>query len=74
MTSLNASLPARFGPEYLPKSLLIRFGRRELFICRDFRSRYYAVSPLLECSVGAQAGHLEILLLRRWLVILSKAR
>ena len=36
--------------------------------------RYYAVNPVLECDTGVQAGHLEILVLRRWLLILSKAR
>jgi hypothetical protein len=74
MTSLNASLPARFGRDYLPASVLVRFGQRELFIGRDFRSRYYAVNPIVECHVGLEAGHLEVLFLRKWLVILSKVR
>ncbi|MBI1891372.1 MAG: hypothetical protein HYS18_12050 [Burkholderiales bacterium] len=73
MTSLNASLPSRFGREYLPVSLLLRLGKRELRIGRDFRSRYYAVSPLIECSAGVEPGHLEILLFRRWLVVFTKA-
>jgi hypothetical protein len=44
-----------------------------LLVCRDFRKRYYAVNPVIECDTGVQAGHLEILLARRWLLILSKA-
>lgn len=72
--NLNASLPARFGHEYLPASVLVRLGQRELFIGRDFRSRYYAVKPMVECRVGLEAGYLEVLLLRKWLVILSKVR
>ena len=74
MTSLNASLPSRFGREYLPVSLLVRFGKRELHVCRDFRSRYYTVSPLIDISAGVARGHFEILLLRRWLVVFTKAR
>jgi hypothetical protein len=29
---------------------------------------------VIECSTGIQVGHLEVLLFRKWLVILSKAR
>jgi len=74
MTTLNSSFDSRFGLEYMPTSLTIRLGKRELLVCRDFRKRYYAVNPILECDTGVQAGHLEILVLRRWLLILSKAR
>jgi hypothetical protein len=74
MAYLNNSFGSRFGLEYAPTSLLMRFGRREVFVCRDFRKRYYSVNPLIECSTGIEPGHLELLLLRRWLVILSKAR
>lgn len=74
MTSLNASFPSRFNPEYLPVFLLIRFGKRELRFCRDYRTRYYAVSPFIECSAGLKPGHLEILLFRRWLMVFTKAR
>jgi hypothetical protein len=73
MTNLNASLPARFGREYLPSSLLLQIGRRELFIGRDFRPRYYAVNPVVECCAGVAAGHFEVLLFRKWLVIFKKA-
>lgn len=74
MTQLNQSLAPRFGLEYAPTSFLLRLGRREVFVCRDFRKRYYHVNPILDCSSGIEAGHLELLFLRRWLVILSKAR
>lgn len=74
MTQLNQSLGARFGLECAPTSFLMRFGRREMFVCRDFRKRYYRVNPIVDCSTGIEPGHLELLLFRRWLVILSRAR
>lgn len=77
MATLNSSLSsrfsARFGLEYMPTSFLIRMGKREVLVCRDFRKRYYAVNPVIECDTGIEAGHLEVLLMRRWLLILSKA-
>lgn len=74
MAHLNHSFGARFGLEYAPTSFLIRLGKREIFVCRDFRKRYFRVNPLLDCSTGIEPGHLELLVLRRWLVILSRAR
>jgi len=70
---INSSLSSRFGLEYMPTSFLVRMGKRELLVCRDFRKRFYAVNPVIECDTGVQAGHLEILLCRRWLRIMSKA-
>jgi hypothetical protein len=69
MTTLNSS----FGMEYAPTSFTLRFGRRELLVTRDFRKRFYAVNPIIECDTGVEPGHVEVLLLRRWLLILSKA-
>ncbi|HJV85158.1 MAG TPA: hypothetical protein VJ698_06750 [Noviherbaspirillum sp.] len=74
MMHLNNSFGPRFGLEYAPTSFLLRLGRREIFVCRDFRKRYYTVNPLIDVSTGIEPGHLELLLFRRWLVILSKAR
>jgi hypothetical protein len=75
MAHLNSTFgTTRFGLEYAPTSFLIRFGKREAFVSRDFRKRYYKVNPLIDCSTGIEPGHLEILLFRKWLVILSKAR
>jgi hypothetical protein len=74
MTTLNSTFGSRFGLEYAPTSFLLRMGRRELLVTRDFRKRYYAVNPIIECDTGVQAGHVEVLLMRRWLLILSKAR
>jgi hypothetical protein len=74
MANLNQSFSPRFGLEYAPTSFLMRFGRREIFVCRDFRKRYYSVNPLIDCSTGVEPGHLELLVFRKWLVILSKAR
>lgn len=69
MTTLNSS----FGLEHVPTAFMMRFGRREMLVTRDFRKRFYAVNPIIECATGVEPGHVEVLLLRRWLLILSKA-
>jgi hypothetical protein len=74
MTNLEQSFDARFSLQFAPTSFLMRLGSREIFVCLDFRRRHYSVNPVMECSTGVQAGHLEILLFRKWLVILSKAK
>jgi hypothetical protein len=74
MANLTTSLGAGFGFGYVATTFLARFGQREVFLGRDFRKRYYTVHPLIECTPGAAPGHLEILLLRKWLVVLKKAR
>jgi len=73
MTNLNIASDSRFGMESTPSSILMRFGKRELFICRDYYKRLYRSNPLIECSAGVQPGHLQILLFRRWLVVMSKS-
>ena len=74
MTTLNSTFGSRFGLEYAPTSFLLRMGRREVLVTRDFRKRFYAVNPIIECDTGIEAGHVEVLLMRRWLLILSKAK
>ncbi|WDZ97454.1 hypothetical protein Herbaro_06595 [Herbaspirillum sp. WKF16] len=75
MSHFDLASDARFGvASSSPSSLTIRLGRREIFICRDSYVRRYRVNPLIECSAGIQPGHVEILLFRRWLLVLSKAR
>jgi hypothetical protein len=73
MAMTHTSISPRFGLEYAPASILLRLGRREIFVCRDFRRRFYSVNPIIEVGTGIQAGHIEVLVLRRWLVILSRA-
>ena len=73
MTPINSNFGSRFGLEYAPTSFLVRMGKREMLVCRDFRKRYYAVNPVIECDTGIEPGHVEVLLMRRWLLILSKA-
>lgn len=73
MANLEQSFEARFSLHVTPTSWLIRFGCREIFVCRDFRQRSYYVNPVLDCSTGVLAGHLEALLFRKWLVIFSRA-
>lgn len=74
MANMTSSLPAGFHPGYLAATIQLRVGRREISIARDYRTRYYRANPLIECSPGLAPGHLQILLLRRWLIVLSKAR
>ena len=76
MTNSPITLNSRAGLQYLPTptSFLMRMGRREMFVCRDFRNRYYSVNPIVDFGTGIEPGHLEILLFRKWLVILSKSR
>lgn len=74
MANLNTAFNGNYGLESTPSSFLIRLGVREIFICRDMRKRFYAVNPVIDCATGIERGHLEILLFRRWLIILSKAR
>ena len=73
MTTVHSSFGSRFGMEYMPTSFLVRMGKREMLVCRDFRKRFYAINPIIECDTGVQPGHIEILLFSRWLLILSKA-
>jgi hypothetical protein len=58
----------------LPKTVTLRFGTRELAIGRDVRPRYYEINPVIFFRPGFDKGHLEVLLFRRWLLVLSKAR
>nr|WP_245200336.1 hypothetical protein [Herbaspirillum sp. LeCh32-8] len=75
VTQFDLASDARFAvASSSPSSLTIRLGRREIFICRDSYVRRYRVNPFVECSAGIEPGHVEILLFRRWLLVLSKAR
>lgn len=66
MATLNSGFGSRFGLEY---ALLVRTAKREILVCRDFRKRYYTVNPLIECGTGIEPGYVEVLLMRRWLLI-----
>lgn len=73
MTNLHIT-EIQHPAQYAPASAHIRLGKREISIGRDFRKRYYAVNPVLDCSTASERGYIEIVLLRKWLIILSKAR
>jgi hypothetical protein len=78
-TSTTASVSAsisnsRFDRTYAPTSSLLRWGKREILVRRDYRAHFYRVNRFIDCNPGVVAGYLEILFFRRWLVILSKAR
>lgn len=75
VTQFDLASSARFAiASSTPSSLTVRIGRREIFACRDTYVRRYRVNPLIECSAGIEPGHVEILLFRRWLLVLSKSR
>jgi hypothetical protein len=82
MTSTTSSTPsfkhwipavATQVREPIPFGFSLRFGSRQLSFSYDPYVRRYDVRPLLECTAGARPGHLDILFLRRWLLVLSKA-
>ncbi len=73
MTDLPLDIHARFDNFPARRRLQFRIGKRHLSICRDFRKRFYTVNPLLDCGAGVERGHLEILVLRRWLLVLGRA-
>lgn len=74
MANLMTSPGTGLGFGDVATSILLRFGRREVSIARDCRTRYFRAHPLIECNPGVAPGHLEILVLRRWRLVLSKAR
>lgn len=74
MAHMTSSFSAGFGFGFVAPAIQLRIGRREIFIGRDCRTRYYSAHPLVEFNPGVAPGHLQILLLRRWLIVLSKAR
>ena len=51
-----------------------RIGQREISIYHDFRKRFYSANKLIECRAGVNPGHVEVLLLSRWLIVFSEAR
>lgn len=65
---------SRFGMDYLPSAIRIRLGKRELYLTRETRRRFGPAPSLLQCRTGLEPGYLEMLLLRKWLVVFSKAR
>jgi len=73
MANLN-TVGTRFGSEYVPSSFVMRFGRREMFVGRDFRKRYSLINPVLDCRTGSEAGYLELVVCSKWLVVLSQAK
>ena len=74
MAHFTTSFDTQFGLSYSPASHMLRWGTRQITICRDFRTRFERVHPLLDCRAGVEPGHLEMLFFRKWLVILSRAR
>jgi len=61
MAYIQQAFDTRFSLQLAPTSFLMRLGRREIFVCRDYRQRAYHVNPVLDCSTGVQPGHLEML-------------
>lgn len=74
MANVNASLFIPSRNDRISHPFMLRIGPRSLWLSKDFRSRYYLVNPVIEFRAGLEAGHLEILFLRKWLLVFSKAR
>lgn len=73
MANMTSSLSTGFNLDYVATTVQLRVGKREVSISRDCRTRYYLAHPLIECRPGVAPGHLQILLLRKWLIVLSQA-
>ena len=65
---------SNFNWECEPALFLVRFGRREISVCRDSRKRFYTPNPVLDCRVGFVRGYIELLVLRKWVIVFSKTR
>ncbi len=63
-----------FNHAPINNSFLVRIGQREVSVCRDFRKRFYPTNPIIECRAGVSPGHVEILLMRSWLIVFSRAQ
>jgi hypothetical protein len=59
MAYLDQSFDTRFSLQLSPTSFLLRLGRREIFVCRDYRQRAYYVNPvgLLHRHTGRASGN-----------------
>lgn len=55
------------------KSKTLRFGSRAIVAAKDTDVRSYPVNRLIEFHAGVKRGHVEIILLRRWRVLLQSA-
>lgn len=55
------------------KGKTLRFGSRAIVASKDTHVRNYAVNPVIEFNAGVKRGHVEIILLRRWRVLLQSA-
>jgi hypothetical protein len=74
MNALNNAIQSRLArPQAIPGMLAIQVGNRALSVGRDFRQRYHRTNPLLGLYPGLNKGYLEVLLFRRWVVVLSQA-
>ncbi len=54
-------------------TFVLQIGRRALSVGRDFRKRYYETNPVIGMYPGIDKGHLEVLLFRRWVLVLARA-
>lgn len=74
MSHFATAFDTQFGLSYTLASHLLRWGTRQIIVCRDFRTRFDRVRRVLDCRTGLELGHFEILIFRKWLVIFSRAR
>lgn len=51
----------------------LRFGSRAIVAARDTHMRFYGVNRFIDLNAGVKRGHLEIIVLRRWRILLQAA-
>ena len=74
MASINSTISGVSNTTYcVQDAVKMQFGKRALSIGRDCRKRYYQTGAVIVGRPGLDKGLLEMLLFRRWLVVLSKA-
>jgi hypothetical protein len=74
MANTTESITSPIRVQYAPTFVLLRFWKWEIFFGRNYSTRCYRPNPLIDMNSGLEAGSTEILLLKRWLCIVSKAR
>ena len=57
MASSTTVFDSRFGQTYAPASPSLRWGKREILVRRDCRTRFYRVNRFIDCRAGVEAGH-----------------
>lgn len=57
----------------MQSGMTLRIGSRAIIASKDPYVRNYPVNPVVTFLAGDLPGHLEIVILRRWRILLSRA-